>query len=131
MTIDAQSGDLRKSDTRPRRIDRRAFARAALVGATLLAGLLLAGRPARAQPYPADRASCTVNFDNHFALSNVVGQARATFSSMTGMSATGALDYCNPAVHSACWDYRHRCYGNYVNVEPVVYSHFHLSFESS
>ena len=64
-------------------------------------------------------------------MTNLVGQARATFASMTGMSSTGALAACDPAIHSACWDYRHRCYGNYVNVEPVVYGHFHLGFEST
>ena len=109
----------------------RAFARGALASAALIIVLLLAGDRAHAQPWPADRALCSVTFDSKFALTNVLGQARATFASMTGMSSAGALQACNTAVHQACWDFRHRCYGNYVNVDPVVYGHFHLAFESA
>lgn len=72
---------------------------------------------------------CTVNFDNKFALTNAYDQAKTTFAVKTAISPSGDLVLCDPAVHSACWDYRHRCFNDYINVWPPTYGHFHLSFE--
>jgi hypothetical protein len=71
---------------------------------------------------------CDINFDNNFALSNVYDQARTTFAVPTSLSATGQLEVCQPG--KTCWTYRQRCgVPGYVNVEPLNYPHFHLSFE--
>jgi hypothetical protein len=76
--------------------------------------------------------TCGVFFDEQSALSNVFAQARDTFASPTGMAASGYPDVeqCT-ASHKACWVYRHRCFAfrDYVNVAPLNYGHFHLSFE--
>src|SRR4029450_5358856 len=76
---------------------------------------------------------CTVNFDSAFALQNIYAQPRATFATNTAMSSSGELYSCLPQIvhfgtKPACWFYRHRCWNNYLNVEPLGYSHFHLSF---
>lgn len=72
--------------------------------------------------------TCYVDWDNHFALTNVTAQARTTFAVPTGIGASGQREPCNDG-HAACWTYRHRCFNDYINVEPMNYGHFHLSFE--
>ena len=72
--------------------------------------------------------SCTVNFDNLFALTWVYANARSTFAQRTGLT-NGNPALCT-AAHQSCWTYRHRCGANYVNVDDDSgYSHVHLSFE--
>lgn len=99
-----------------------------LLALTVAAALWLFGstRTARAHAWLGE---CVVDFDNTFALTWVLAQARATFAVPTGMSPSGDLEACDPTRHIACWTYRHRCFRNYINVAPMNYGHFHLSFE--
>jgi hypothetical protein len=101
----------------------------ALIGAVAIGVLTTSGAIAHSW-----LAECTIRFDNEFALTWVYGQARATFASHTGLSATGKPEVCDPAKHIACWTYRERCGSRgYVNVEEAPigrYGHFHLSFEN-
>lgn len=73
---------------------------------------------------------CVIDFNNTFALTNIYAQARGNFGYSTGINASGDLELCDPSTHSACWTYRHRCFGNYINVEDMTYGHIHLTFES-
>jgi hypothetical protein len=93
--------------------------------ALCVVGLGLAGRAA-AHSWLGE---CRVYFDNEFALEHVYAQARSTFGLRTGLSSTGDTEVCDPAVHQACWLYRHRCFSNYINVDDMTYGHVHLSFE--
>lgn len=74
---------------------------------------------------------CDVSFDNPFALEHVYAQARTSFSVPTGLSPSGDMEPCDTSAHQACWNYRHRCAQNYINVEDMNYGHFHLSFENA
>ena len=105
----------------------RQFVRRVSLALLTLVAALLSAVGVRAHPWTTE---CNINFDNNFALANIYEQARATFGVSTGISASGQLQVCNPATHLACWFYRQRCgVPGYVNVEPVGYPHFHLSFE--
>lgn len=77
-------------------------------------------------------AECTIRFDNEFALTWILQNARATFASRTGLNSADQAELCNPS-HIACWTYRERCGSRgYVNVEEAPagrYNHFHLMFE--
>lgn len=73
---------------------------------------------------------CVIDFNNTFALTNIYAQARGNFGYSTGINASGDLELCDPSTHSACWTYRHRCFGNYINVEDMTYGHIPLTFES-
>ena len=98
-----------------------------LLSATIiLGGLLLAATPAKAHDWLGD---CVVDFDNTFALTNIYGQARDNYGHPTGIDNAGELQLCN-ATHQACWTYRHRCFGNYINVDDMTYGHIHLTFDS-
>jgi hypothetical protein len=92
-----------------------------------IGGSLLVARSAEAHDWLGD---CVVDFDNTFALTYIYGQARGNFGEPTGINGSGDLEHCDPATHSACWTYRHRCFGNYVNVEDMTYGHIHLTFQS-
>ena len=92
----------------------------------ILGGLLLASTPANAHDWLGD---CVVDFDNTFALTYIYGQARGNFGYPTGIDNSGELQTCN-ATHQACWTYRHRCFGNYINVDDMTYGHIHLVFDS-
>ncbi|MBP8202059.1 MAG: hypothetical protein KBE28_16000, partial [Nitrospira sp.] len=85
----------------------------------LLGGLLPASTPAEAHDWLGD---CVVDFDNTFALTYIYGQARGNFGYPTGIDNSGELQPCN-ATHQACWTYRHRCFGNYINVDDMTYGH--------
>lgn len=77
---------------------------------------------------------CSIGFDNKFALTHVLANARATFAMHTGIS-NGSYEVCDPQKHQACWTYRERCGSRgYVRVQEAPigkYNHFHLSFEDS
>lgn len=92
----------------------------------ILGGLLPTSTPAEAHDWLGD---CVVDFDNTFALTYIYGQARGNFGYPTGIDNSGELQPCN-ATHQACWTYRHRCFGNYINVDDMTYGHIHLVFDS-
>jgi hypothetical protein len=95
----------------------------------LAVALLAHPLPASAHNYTG---SCTVNFDNSFALTNIYANARATFGSSTGYNSAGKLDVCSNVPSGICWTYRHRCATNYVNQDDLSgYGHYHLSFQNS
>jgi len=103
--------------------------RIALRPLALGAGLLLGLAAVRLASAHSWLGTCDVYFDNEFALEHVAAQARGTFAYATGVSPTGDLEQCDPAVHPACWIYRHRCFSNYINVDDMNQGHFHLLFE--
>src|SRR5262245_2404008 len=71
---------------------------------------------------------CDINFSNQFALANIYDQARTTFAVGTRLSSSGALATCDLGT-SPCWVYRQRCgVPGYVNIIPIAWDHFHLSF---
>lgn len=75
-------------------------------------------------------AECNIDFDDSFALSNLLDQARNTFAVRTGRSPSGDLESCDARIHRSCWIYRQRCGSpGYVKVDENQYGHFHLSFE--
>ncbi len=92
----------------------------------ILGGIVLTSTPADAHDWLGD---CVVDFDNTFALTYIYGQARGNFGYPTGIDNAGELQECN-ATHQACWTYRHRCFGNYINVDDMTYGHIHLVFDS-
>jgi hypothetical protein len=69
---------------------------------------------------------CTVTFDDPAALGQILNFARDSFAWRTGRSASGQLEHCDSSNHSDCWTYRQRCTTHDVNVDPVVWGHFHL-----
>lgn len=73
---------------------------------------------------------CTVTFDDPSALAQIRLFARDSFAWTTGRSSSGELEFCDPSRHSDCWTYRQRCTTHDVNVDPIIWGHFHLSFET-
>jgi len=77
--------------------------------------------------------TCTVNFSNSAALGFVLGQARSTFASITGVNAAGKLVPCAQATGNqaagTCWTYRQTCVSRLGYVDDVTgIGHFHLGF---
>lgn len=83
----------------------------------------------QARPDGGSPDPCTVSFDDRNALSQTFAQSRTTFTIKTGQSPSGRLEQCDERIHSDCWFYRQRCTRNNVNIDPINYGHFHLSFE--
>ena len=97
---------------------------------TEIAALCLGSMPASSAQAHNWLGQCTVDFDNLFALTNVIGNARGTFASRTRTTASGP-ENCSDPNDSSCFIYRHRCFNDYVHVDELNgYNHFHLIFES-
>jgi hypothetical protein len=77
---------------------------------------------------------CSINWDNRFALSNILEQARTTFVVPTTFDRNGQLTDCQTTGNSAqnnlsCWQYQHPCGHGRISVWDQYYEHFHLGFE--
>ncbi len=88
--------------------------------------------PSRANAQAA--YDCIVSFDDTFALSNYLGQARGQFGVESHYGSTGKLEAC-PGTDNwqNCWAYRQRCSytSYYVNYWPWgANNHHHVPFDS-
>jgi hypothetical protein len=101
-----------------------------ITAVSLAAGLYMVQAPSAF----AHVEECIINWDNRFALSNILQQARATFVVPTTFDQNGQLTACQTTGNSAqnnlnCWQYQHPCGHGRISVWDQYYRHFHLGFE--
>jgi hypothetical protein len=101
--------------------------RLGIVGITL--ALILAVGMASPKTAKAHNAlgTCVDTFSSQFALQNIYAQARDSFAYFSGFDAQGRINLCANSVSGVCWDYRHRCVNDYIDVvDESGFGHFHL-----
>lgn len=88
--------------------------------------VLLALGAAGCDLFREEPGECSTGFNDPDALGRIFDGAVTTFTYATGRDASGRLERCDERIHDTCWTYREQCDEDWIRVEPVTNSHFHL-----